>query len=328
MNLSEAPRHFSSTSQVLELVEEIKARHQRSYQVIAQEMISQITAFFDRSFAISQRPSRFATAQNQCVQPRLLLGLSGGIDSSVVAYLAAKAVGTESLLCITMPARPGDESVELAALVRSDLELNDPSGLDIIDIEPIIKIHMQVMSQLDVEQVQLGTNHANQVREQKMRSGNFASRVRTAVLSDLQRAIRGRILGTVNRTEYCQGYGTKFGTPISYDFGVLNELYKIDIYQLAITLGVPQQILDTPPTTGFFEGQTHAGELGATIEEQDIFAYLLFEKNLSPQEVSQIHHVDEAFCNVMHHRFVVSEHKRVLNLNQERVNIARTELIM
>jgi NH3-dependent NAD+ synthetase len=91
-------------------------------------------------------------------------------------------------------------------------------------------------------------------------------------------------------------------------------------------LGVPRAILDVPPSTGYFAGQTHAGELGATLEEQDIFAYLLFERGLTPAAIARDYGASEDFARVMEHRFVVSAHKRALNGLQEQVRITATPL--
>lgn len=306
-------RHFADQATVPALLAEITSRHGRPYAAILDDLAGQLRAFFDQSFVSETEPSRFASAASPLIRPRALVALSGGLDSAVVTFLAVRALGRAAVLPVTMPGRPGDESPELAALVRAALGFDEPGAPYLIDLAPLVAEHMRLMSALPAAPLLLGSRHAEQSREQKMRSGNFASRARVAVLSDLQRAIRGRILGTVNRTEYCQGYGTKFGTPIAYDFGVLNELYKVEIYELARLLGVPQLILDTPPSTGYFEGQTHAGELGATIEEQDIFAYLLFERRLAPAEIAARYGASEAFARVMERRWLISEHKRAVN---------------
>ncbi len=319
-------RHFQDPAMVAELIAEIKGRHGCSYEALLDPILNQIADYFARSFAQDAAPSRFTGVGSGQVRPRLLVGLSGGIDSTVVTYLAVRAVGQAAVLPVTMPGRPDDESVAPAALVRQCLGLTEPAAPYLIDIEPVIQAHMAAMCVLAEPQVGLGVQHAGQSREQQMRSGNFGSRVRVAVLSDLQRAIRGRILGTVNRTEYCQGYGTKFGTPLAYDFGVLNDLYKVDVYELARVLGVPQALLAIPPSTGYFAGQTHEGELGATLEEQDIFAYLLFERRLSPAAIARRYGASAAFAGVMQQRFVISEHKRVLNSLQEQVHVARVPL--
>ncbi|HEY1013069.1 MAG TPA: NAD(+) synthase [Herpetosiphonaceae bacterium] len=321
-------RHFADQAAVPALVAEIAGRHGRPAAAILDDLARQLREFFDQSFASDTAPSRFAAAGSALVRPRALVALSGGIDSAVAVFLAVRALGREAVLPVTMPGRPGDESPELAALVRDALGFDEPDAPYLIDLAPLVAEHMRLMSALPAEQLRLGLSHADQRREQKMRSGNFASRARVAVLSDLQRAIRGRIIGTVNRTEYCQGYGTKFGTPISYDFGLLNELYKVEIYELGRLLGVPQLILDTPPSTGYFEGQTHAGELGASIEEQDIFAYLLFERRLSPDEIAARYGASAEFARVMERRWHVSAHKRALNGLQPYARVAASPLML
>jgi NAD+ synthase len=321
-------RHFQDAETVRELVAEITGRHGCSYAALIDQIVPQMRDYFRRAFTNPEQPSRFQGTVAGQVRERFLVALSGGIDSTVVTYLAVRAVGREAVLPVTMPARPDDDSVALAALVRADLGFAEPGAPYLIDIEPVVRTHMAAMNPLAAAQLHLGHDHHAQTLEQKMRSGNFGSRVRVAVLSDLQRAIRGRILGTVNRTEYCQGYSTKFGTPISYDFGVLDELYKVDVYALGRALGVPAAVLDAPPSTGYFAGQTHEGELGATVEEQDIFAYLLFERNLDPAAIAARYGASEEFARVMQQRFVISEHKRVLNGLQEHVRISRVPLTM
>ena len=129
------------------------------------------------------------------------------------------------------------------------------------------------------------------------------------------------MLGTGNRAEFCQGYSTKFGTPISYDFGVLDELYKTDIYALAEVLDLPAAVRSAPPSTGYFPGQTHEGELGASLDEQDVFAWLLFEEGRSVDDVVTEFGADRDFTRLMQQRFAVSLHKRVLNAAQERVRL-------
>jgi NAD+ synthase len=125
---------------------------------------------------------------------------------------------------------------------------------------------------------------------------------------------------------YCQGYSTKFGTPITYDLGVLDDLYKVDLYEVGRRLGVPAEILAAAPSTGYFPGQTHEGELGATLEEQDVFVYLLFERGLSPEQVADRYGASLAFARVMQHRWDVSLHKRKLIAGQGRLRVAREPL--
>lgn len=319
-------RHFAKQDTVLMLIDEIKHRHRVSYEHLTTSICEQLRHYFLSQFPhadLTANRSRFVGKRDGLIRPRFLIGLSGGVDSSLATTLAVNAVGKDAVLPITMPARPDDkQSVEMAKLVRNFLSYTDDESYPyLIDIEPIIRSHIGVMFALPIPQIQLGESYYQQEKEEKMRSGNFASRVRAAVLYDFARAVRGRVLGTVNRTEFCQGYNAKYGTPISYDFGVLNQLYKIDIYEIAKILQIPQEIIETEPTTGYFEGQTHEGELGATIEEQDIFAYLLFEKNLSPEYVVKEYQANPEFVEIMRYRYEVCEHKRILNELQPHAKI-------
>lgn len=319
-------RHFAKQETVFMLIEEIKQRHRFGYEPLIHSFCEQLRQYFLSQFPhadLTANRSRFTGKRDDLIRPRFLIGLSGGIDSSVATTLAVKAVGKDAVFPITMPARPDDkQSVEMAKLVRDFLNYSENENHPyLIDIEPIIRSHISIMSALTIPQIQLGQSYYQQEKEEKMRSGNFASRVRAAVLYDFTRSIRGRVLGTVNRTEFCQGYNAKYGTPISYDFGILNPLYKIDIYEVAKILQIPQEIIEAEPTTGYFEGQTHEGELGATIEEQDIFAYLLFEKNLSPELIVKTYQANPEFVEIMRYRFEVCQHKRILNELQPHAKI-------
>lgn len=327
MSTNTSYRHFKNRQTVLTLIEEIKNRLSTGYKTLTSSVIAQIKAYFQAQFPDADPTagrSRFANHTSDLIKPKLMLGLSGGIDSTVATYLAVKAVGKENVLAVSMPARPDDfQSLAHAKLVRQELDLpTDNSAVPtIIDISSIVQAHREAMNQVSIPALGLNTQHAEQNTEQLFRSGNFGSRVRIAILYDFKRAIRGRVLGTGNRTELCQGYGTKYGTPLSYDFGLFDHLYKIDIYEMAKVLGVPQLIIDTPPTTGYFEGQTHEGELGASIEEQDIFAYLLFEKNMTAEEIENKYGASLSFAQLMQYRYKVSAHKRVLNERQDCVTV-------
>jgi NAD+ synthase len=326
--MSKIFRHFRDPAVVRGLLEEIRGRHGRPYEQVIDAIVESLRAWYEAEFQASQRPSRFEGTMGSLVRGRYLVALSGGIDSTVVTYLATLAVGPRHVLPVTMPAHPEDESARLASLARERLGYDERGAPYVIDISGVVEEHRRILTSLGQAQLDLAGGYEAQSREQRMRSGNFGSRVRIAVLYDLQRAIRGRVLGTSNRTEFCQGYSTKFGTPISYDLGVLDDLYKVDVYEIGRLLGVPHEILTTPPSTGYFPGQTHEGELGATLEEQDVFAYLLFERRLTPEEVSDRYGASLEFARVMQHRWDVSSHKRALNAGQPRVRVAREPLPM
>eukprot|EP00697_Spironema_sp_BW2_P004346 gnl/Spiro4/15907_TR8552_c0_g1_i1.p1 gnl/Spiro4/15907_TR8552_c0_g1~~gnl/Spiro4/15907_TR8552_c0_g1_i1.p1 ORF type:complete len:328 (+),score=65.92 gnl/Spiro4/15907_TR8552_c0_g1_i1:30-986(+) len=309
-------RHFSNPAVVSELLAEIKNRHPGGYSGLVASLVTQIRDFFEREFGALP-----AESQTNIVRPRLIVPLSGGLDSTVVLYLAVRAVGKNSVLPVTMPAREQDECIPRARLIRRALEFDQPSSLPYeINIQPIVQAHLQVMSHTVAN---LGASLPSQSLQQKLRSGNFANRARVAVLYDLQRAIRGRILGTGHRTAVYEGYFTKFGCPFSYDFGVLDELFKTDVYQLAAELGVPQEIMDAPSSPGYFAGQTAEADLGASWLEQDCFIYLLVDQNLSPTEVAHRYGANEQYSCAVLQRFALSEHKRRPLAHAEHAHLPR-----
>lgn len=240
-------------------------------------------------------------------KPKLIIGLSGGIDSTIVSYLATRAVGAKNVITVNMPAYDSDESVEKANLVSRMLGTEHYT----IPINSIVEAEIQNISQhfpIDPE-----------TETGKIRTGNYASRARVAVLYDIAREANGKILGTGNRTEFVQGYAAKWGTPISFDFGVLDDLYKVDVYAIAEVLGVPQKIIESAPTTGYYKGQSHEQELGATLEEQDVAAFLLFEKGMSKNEIIEKFGASADYLDSMIQRYSRSADKRAIR--QEHVKV-------
>src|SRR3989344_94497 len=240
-------------------------------------------------------------------KPKLIIGLSGGIDSTIVSYIATRAVGAENVIIVTMPAYDGDESVEKSNLVSRVLGTEHYT----IPINSIVEAEIQNIGKY----FPIDTN----TETGKIRTGNYASRARVAVLYDIAREVNGKILGTGNRTEFVQGYAAKWGTPISFDFGVLDDLYKVDVYAIAEVLGVPQEIIDAVPTTGYYKGQSHEEELGATLEEQDVTVYLLFEKGTSKKTIVREFGASADYLDSMLQRYSRSADKRAIR--QEHVSL-------
>jgi NAD+ synthase len=297
--------HFGNEESLLKVLDQIGARVNHDYSGLAARLSGQIKEYYRHT---PEKEDEFGKRVN----PKLLVGLSGGVDSSVVVYLAVEAVGVDHVIAITMPAREDDESVPFSNLVRERLGMNDPSVQYVISVSEIVRKEIEIVNSLQWKDVSINTERKGQTDMDRMRIGNLSSRARIAILYDLARKINGKVLGTGNRTEFVQGYAAKFGTPISYDFGILDELYKTDIYGLAKVLNLPQEITKRVPSTGYFPGQTHEGELGATCEEQDALAFLLFEKKKEKEEIIKEHQVDRAFVETMLRRYKRSKEKRML----------------
>ena len=119
---------------------------------------------------------------------------------------------------------------------------------------------------------------ANQVRR-----GNIMAHARMIVLYDQSEAFSGLVVGTGNKTEILLGYTTLFGDS-ACAINPLGDLYKTQVRQLARAMGIPEVILDKPPTADLWSGQTDEGELGFTYAEVDLLLNLLVDQRYSPEE--------------------------------------------
>ena len=179
----------------------------------------------------------------------VVVGLSGGIDSTVVAKLSADALGKDNVLCLIMPIGDIDEKVakEAVALAKS-LKLRH----EVIDLS----------GPFDAMVDRLGCE------KDRERKGNLKARLRMMTL--YERAGRNGllVLGTGNKSEILVGYFTKYGDGGS-DFLPIGDLYKTQVRSLAAHIGIPEKVIDKVPTAGFWKGQTDEGHLGMLYEDLD-----------------------------------------------------------
>lgn len=214
-------------------------------------------------------------------KPKLIIGLSGGVDSAVVTTLASKAIGSDNIITINMPAFKDTNGINRAKKLSIMLGTNH----HIINIKPIISNYTNLIdANLQIKEID---------KTDKIRNGNIASRTRITILYDFAKLFNGRVLGTMIRTEYLLGYAAKWGTPMCYDFGILNHLYKFELYIIGKLLRIPKEIYNSTPTTGYYLGQSHKDEIGANLFELDAIAYLLFQKKLTPAHVITKLNIDE-----------------------------------
>jgi NAD+ synthase len=200
-----------------------------------------------------------------------VLGMSGGIDSTLTAYLAVEALGEEGLHGLTMPARVSDDEL------MSDAEaVAESLGIpyDLIEIEPIAE-------QFD-EAFPEGV-------EDKTAAGNVRVRTR-AVLNYYVANTENRIvLGTGNRSEAMTGYFTKYGDQ-AVDCNPIGDLYKQQVRQLAAHVGVPHELVMQTPTAEMWEGQTDEQEMGLNYDHLDAVLALHVDGPLS--KAATVRHVD------------------------------------
>jgi NAD+ synthase len=198
---------------------------------------------------------------------RVVLGLSGGIDSALAAALAVRALGPGGVRGVLMPygCQRQAKALEDAELVASGLGF----ATEIVDIEPLVDAHFTADPQASA-----------------LRRGNFMARQRMAVLFDRSMRDRALVLGTSNKTELLLGYGTLFGD-LASSLNPLGDLYKTQVRVLARFLSLPERILRKAPSAELWPGQTDEDELGFTYEEVDLALYLLVDRRLTPDEIAE-----------------------------------------
>lgn len=194
---------------------------------------------------------------------KAILGVSGGLDSSLVCFLAAEALGAENVLAVRMPYRTSSQdSLDHAQQVIDQLGVQSVTVPITGMADPLI-------------------NHYPDM--DKTRRGNIMARMRMIVLYDLSAAQHGWVVGTGNKTEILLGYTTLYGDS-ACAINPLGDLYKTQVRLLAREMGVPEAIITKPPTADLFIGQTDEGELGYSYAEVDQLLFLLADQRYSIQD--------------------------------------------
>ena len=205
---------------------------------------------------------------------RGLLGLSGGIDSALVAFLVAQAVGPENLLCVLMPYRTSStESVDHARLVVDQLGC----ASDLVDISPVVDGYFG-------RDGELGAGGETARDASPLRRGNLMARARMCVLYDRSASWGGLVVGTGNKTESLIGYSTIFGDS-ACAFNPIGDLYKSQVRQVASAMGVPDEIIRKAPSADLWPGQTDELEGGFTYPELDRMLFWMIDKRRTDDEL-------------------------------------------
>jgi NAD+ synthase len=205
---------------------------------------------------------------------RAVLGLSGGVDSAVVACLVAEAIGPEQLLAVLMPYRTSSPASRTDAeeVVR---RLGCESRL--VDISPVVDAYFG-------RDGVPGSGGMEALEASPLRRGNLAARARMLVLYDQSVVFGGLVVGTGNKTEGLIGYTTVYGDS-ACAFNPIGDLYKSQVRQLAVALGVPEAIIRKAPSADLWPGQTDEGEAGFTYHELDRLLYWMIDKRRSDDEL-------------------------------------------
>ena len=195
---------------------------------------------------------------------RLVVGLSGGVDSATVAFLVARAIGADNLLAVRMPYRSSSPESEADAM-RVVTALG--CRTERVEITPMVDPMLELL--IGEEEVAM-----------QVRRGNVMARQRMIVLYDRSVAFDALVAGTSNKTEALLGYGTLYGD-MACAIAPIGDLYKSQLRAVAGALGVPQEILDKPPSADLWPGQTDEGELGAGYDDLDRVLFALVDRRWS-----------------------------------------------
>jgi NAD+ synthase len=219
---------------------------------------------------------------------KVVLGLSGGIDSALSAALAQRALGAENVVPVIMPYRTSSPESERDA--RAVCEAFDLTP-EVVDISPQVDAYFAAFPDAD-----------------RGRRGNKMARERMSILYDMSWAHRALVVGTSNKTELLLGYGTIYGDMASA-LNPLGDLYKTQVWALARHVGIPDQVISKPPSADLWEGQSDEQELGFQYAVVDVLLYYLVDERCTREELHSRGFAD-AFVDEIGRRVRDSQYKR------------------
>ena len=219
----------------------------------------------------------------------LVVGLSGGIDSTLAAFLACEAVGKENVFGIVMPSTttPTEDKLHGTTIAQL-LGINYKE----IAIDSILNEFLSV----------------TQLEENKLAIGNLKARIRMSIIYFYANSKNYLVSGTGNKSEILIGYFTKYGDG-ACDIEPIGDLYKTDVYQLAKYLEIPQEIIDKPPRAGLWNNQTDEDEIGMTYELLDKILYRFIEKDIDANSIADELDIEVYDVNDIINRVNRNKHK-------------------
>ncbi len=218
----------------------------------------------------------------------IILGLSGGIDSAVLAYICKRKL-KEKTLAMIMP----DTSITPSE-TEDALKMIALTGIEhkLIDIKPIVN------------------EYSMYLEPNEKSKGNLRARIRTNILYYYANSKNYLVLGSSDKSEYLIGYFTKFGDGAS-DITPIISLYKLQVREIAKYLGVPEKVISKKSSPHLWKEHKAEEELGASYEEIDSILYCLCDKKLSVDETVKITQIEKSIVDKVHELNTNSEHKRL-----------------
>lgn len=196
---------------------------------------------------------------------KLVVGLSGGIDSALSACLAVRSMGADNVYAYCMPYKTSSpKSLEDARKIADFLNIS----MTEIDITPYVDSYISMFD-----------NNIGNVR-----FGNVCARMRMVTLFDMSAANDALVLGTSNKTELLLGYGTWYGD-LASAVNPIGDLYKTQVWELSEFLGIPDSVIKKPPTADLWQGQTDESELGFSYLDVDKLLYQMIDCRKDKKEL-------------------------------------------
>ena len=209
----------------------------------------------------------------------VVLGLSGGIDSSVTAALSVKALGKENVLGLSLPCHSIPQDLEDAKLIAKNLGIT-------FKVLELTSTYDEIISVFKTK-----------IKSNDRALANLKPRLRMATIYFAGQSMEYLVIGTGNRTELAIGYFTKYGDG-GVDFEPIGALYKCEVRAVARILRIPEKIINKPPSAGLWEGQIDEDEIGMTYDLLDEIIYRLDNnldlKDLNKVEIKRVKNMMEA----------------------------------
>ena len=222
----------------------------------------------------------------------LVVGLSGGVDSATVAFIAARAIGPDRLVAVRMPYRTSSAE-------------SDSDALRVVEVLGCRTERVDISPMVDPLIEQIGPDDDP---GQRLRRGNVMARQRMIVLYDRSVAYDALVVGTSNKTEMLLGYTTLFGD-MACAFAPIGDLYKSQLRAVATCVGVPEEIVSKAPSADLWPGQTDEDELGATYDALDRILFALVDRRWT-EERCVAAGLDRDLVRWVAHRVAQNEYKR------------------